>query len=67
MVRKCLSDLPETMARVSRHTKGCNRACDSLWLFTLGADNGLVQFLRAGTLIKSGKRTMDCNNFEKFR
>lgn len=52
---------------MSADIKGCNRACDSLWLFTLGADNGLVQFLRVGTLIKSGKRTTDCKDFEKFQ
>lgn len=44
---------------MSADIKGCNRACGSLWLSTLGADNGLVRFLRAGTLLKSGKRPMD--------
>lgn len=44
---------------MSADIKGYNTACDPLWLFTLAADNGLVWFLRAGTLINSGKRTMD--------
>lgn len=44
---------------MSADIKGCHRACDSLWIFTLGADNELVWFLRAGTLIKSGKKPMD--------